>query len=219
MEIFVLLLLLFLKSGDGISNYMRGSDIDNRDLFSVDGNKEIRTHVFKQRISGFGRLDISKQSHISPEINHEVVFVVKQRNIEELKRILHDVSDPSSTNYGKHKTRREVADLTANPISRDYLVSYLTSKGVTVVSETLDGEYVTANAPIRLWEEMFHTEFFMFHKTSNANRMEKFVRAEYYYLPILLDAHVESVFKTVQMPVPVYGGPSRGSMLTPEMYV
>jgi hypothetical protein len=65
-----------------------------------------------------------------------------------------------------------------------YVVSYLISIGATVISETLSGEYITANAPIRLWEamfhtknapykecsiqRMFHTKFFMFHKTSDA---------------------------------------------------
>jgi hypothetical protein len=129
-----------------------------------------------------------------------------------LKRILHDVSDPNSINYGKHKTRQEVADLTANLISRDYLVSYLIKKGATVVSETLDGEYVTANAPIRLWEDIFHTEFFIFHQTQDVDHIKKYVRAEHYHIPTLLDAHVECVFNTVQMPFEMFGGP----IISPE---
>jgi len=196
MKIFVLFLIFCLKSSDGIKTHMRGSE--DRDLFFVSGNEKIKTHVFKHKITGLSRLKISKHARISSEINHEVVFVVKQKNIKELNSILHDVSDPNSANYGQHKTRKEIAELTANPESRDYLVSHLKSIGATVVSETLNGEYITANAPIKVWEAMFHTKFFMFHKTSDANRKEKFVRAEYYYFPILLDLNVESVFITVQ---------------------
>jgi subtilase family serine protease len=184
---------------------MRGSE--NRDLYNLNDDIEIKPHVFKERIAGLRRPDLIKLNRISPETDHKVIFVIKQRNLEELKRILHDVSDPSSINYGKHKTRQEVADLTANLISRDYLVSYLTSVGATDLSETLDGEYVTANAPIRLWEEMFHTEFFMFHQTQDLDRIKKFVRAEHYYIPVSLDAHVESVFNTVQMPIEMFGIP------------
>jgi tripeptidyl-peptidase-1 len=194
-----------VKTGKGISNHMHESN--DRDLFSLDDNKAIKTHSFKRRITGYSRIGIAKQSRVSPEINHEVVFVIKQRNIEELKRILHDVSDMYSSNYGKHRTRQEVADLTANPISRDYLISFLTSKGANIVSETLSGEYVTANAPIRLWEEIFHTEFFIFHRTQDAKHVDKFVRAEYYYLPATLDSHVQCVFNTVQMPIKLHGGP------------
>mmetsp|Transcript_11356 Transcript_11356/g.11000 ORF Transcript_11356/g.11000 Transcript_11356/m.11000 type:complete len:938 (+) Transcript_11356:160-2973(+) len=209
MKIFVLFLIFCLKSSDGIKTHMRGSE--DRDLFFVSGNEKIKTHVFKHKITGLSRLKISKHARISSEINHEVVFVVKQKNIKELNSILHDVSDPNSANYGQHKTRKEIAELTANPESRDYLVSHLKSIGATVVSETLNGEYITANAPIKVWEAMFHTKFFMFHKTSFTS-IEKFVRAEEYYLPIALDSHVESVFNTVQMPVPVFGKPT----LTPE---
>jgi hypothetical protein len=80
-------------------------------------------------------------------------------------------------------TRQKVADLTANSISHDIIVSFLTSVGATVVSKTLSGEYVTAKAYIRLLEEMFHKEFFMFHQTQDVDhRMQKFVRAEHYYI-------------------------------------
>jgi tripeptidyl-peptidase-1 len=123
-----------------------------------------------------------------------------------LTAILHDVSDPKSMNYGKHKTGEEVAGLTANPISREAVVLYLTSNGATVVSETLNGEYVTVNGPIRLWEELFHTEFFMFHQTEAGGHMNKLVRAEHYSIPAELDQHVESVFNTIQMPLQLLGG-------------
>jgi subtilase family serine protease len=207
---FFFVILIFINGGDSFNSHMRGSE--DRNLYSLNDNTKVKTHVFKERIAGLRRPDLVKLSRISPETDHEVIFVIKQRNLEELKSILHDVSDPSSINYGKHKTRQEVADLTANFISRDYLVLYLASIGATVLSETLDGEYVTANAPIRLWEEIFHTEFFMFHQTQDVDRIKKFVRAEHYYLPVLLDTHVESVFNTVQMPIEMFGRP----ILSPE---
>jgi tripeptidyl-peptidase-1 len=205
MKFFVFCLIIFVQTSHGINNHVIGSD--DRDLFAVDSSKVTKTHVFKRRITGHSRLGIAKRSRVSPEINHEVIFVMKQRNMEELKRILYDVSDPYSINYGKHKTRQQVANLTANPISHDYLVSFLTSIGATVVSETLSGEYIKANAPIRLWEEMFQTEFFTFHRTQDADHIDAFVRAEYYYLPASLDSHVQCVFNTVQMPLQLHGGP------------
>lgn len=198
------ILILLMNNGEG-SNNMRGSK--DSSLFSLNDSKDVSNHIYKESIAGFNRKDLAKHSRISPEVSHEVIFSIKQRNIEELSRILHDVSDPQSINYGKHKTRLEVAELTANLESRDVVVSYLTSIGATVVSETLSGEYVTAKAPIRLWEEMLHTEFFMFHQSQDKGLIQKFVRAESYYLPTSLDLHIESVFNTVQMPLKVFGGP------------
>jgi hypothetical protein len=174
-------------------------------------------HVFKERIAGVGRPDLARQSRVSPEMNHEVVFAIKQKNLEELTAILHDVSDPKSINYGKHKTRQEVADLTANLESRDAVVSYITSVGATIVSETLSGEFVIANGPIRLWEEMFHTEFFMFHQTQDVDHVQKLVRSEHYSIPAQLYLHVECVFNTIQMPLQSFGGPMISPVPIPDI--
>jgi Pro-kumamolisin, activation domain len=74
------------------------------------------THVFKESIPLLSsRSDILKQSRMISDYNHEVIFVMKQKNMEELTRFLHDVSDPLSDNYGQHMTRTGVIELTANP--------------------------------------------------------------------------------------------------------
>jgi tripeptidyl-peptidase I len=140
-----------------------------------------------------------KQSRMSNEYNHEVVFVIKQKNMEELTRFLHDVSDPLSDNYGQHMTRTGVTELTSNPEGRNSVLEYLHATGATVVSETLGGEYITAAAPIGVWEEMFDCEFHVFHQTREDMSIEEFVRTEFYSLPAILDNHVESVFNTVDM--------------------
>jgi hypothetical protein len=209
---FLIFILFLFVNNEGVDCKL---GVEDKDLSSFIDDKGTRGHIFKEKIAGVGRLDLQRQSRISPDMNHEVVFVIKQRNIEELTVILHDVSDPKSINYGKHKTRQEVKDLTANPSSRDALVSYLTSPsiGATIVSETSGGEYVTAKGPIKLWEEMFHNEFFLFHQISQEGgqgRVREVVRAEHYSLPTELDQHVESVFNTIQMPSHEFGGGGGG---------
>ena len=145
-------------------------------------------------------MDILKQSRISDDYVHEVIFVIKQKNMEELTRFLHDVSDPQSVNYGQHMTGTAVSDLTYNSLGRESLLEYLHLTGATVVTETLGGEYITASAPIPVWERMFSCEFFMFHQTQENEIMERFVRTESYSIPVCLDNHVESVFRTVELP-------------------
>eukprot|EP01035_Chromulina_nebulosa_P015011 gene15011-19872_t len=60
---------------------------------------------------------------------HEVVFAISQLNMEQLIRVLDDVSDPSSSNYGKHWSKAQVAEFTANKKSYNAVMEYLHSKG------------------------------------------------------------------------------------------
>jgi tripeptidyl-peptidase I len=159
------------------------------------------THVFKESIPQLSsRMDILKQSRMSSDYNHEVIFVIKQKNMDELTRFLHDVSDPSSDIYGQHMSRAAVANLTSNPQGRETVLEYLHATGATVIAETLSGEYITATAPITVWEEMFKCEFYMFHQTQENDIIRKVVRTESYSIPTVLNNHVDSVFNTVEMP-------------------
>ena len=159
------------------------------------------THVFKESIPLLSsRMDILKQSRMSNDYNHEVIFAIKQKNMEELTRFLHDVSDPSSDIYGQHMTRAAVANLTSDPQGRETVLEYLYAAGATVIAETLGGEYITATAPITVWEKMFKCEFYMFHQTQENDIIKKVVRTESYSIPAVLNNHVDSVFNTVEMP-------------------
>lgn len=73
----------------------------------------------------------------------------------------------------------------------------------------MGGEYITASASIKTWEETFHTEFCHFHHTNTHDKsvITKVIRAEHYSIPIHLHTHVESVFHTVQIPYPIFGTP------------
>ena len=163
------------------------------------------THVYKENIPRLlFRHDIIKQRRILPSHIHLVVFVVRQRNLEELSRILHDVSEPSSPNYGRHWSGQTVANLTANPQASAAVISYLSLNGASIVSVTPNSEYITANATVAVWEKMFRAEFYAFHQTINS-RIEEFVRTEQYSIPMELNPHVESVFNTIQMPRRLFG--------------
>jgi tripeptidyl-peptidase I len=149
-------------------------------------------------------------SRASPEVTHDVIFVVKHKNLDDLARILDDTSDPLSSRYGKHMTREEIADLTSNPDSCKSVQKYLIEHGATVISTTKYGEQITARAPIHIWEEMFKTEFHAYsyslegvqgNNSSSRSTKKDFVRTAKYYVPGHLDEHVESVFNTVQMPM------------------
>ena len=162
---------------------------------------ESTSHVFKEGIPMLStRDDVFRHSRMSSDYLHDVVFVIQQRNMDKLTDILHDVSDPSSINYGKHMTREGVAEMTSNPVAREAVLTYLRKSGASIISETLSGEYITSRAPIKIWENFFNCEFFLFHFTQHDGEVSKVVRAESYSIPIALAPHVNSVFNTVQMP-------------------
>ena len=151
------------------------------------------------------RNDLVRHNRINCDFIHEVVFVIQQRNMDELTRMLHDVSDPRSSNYGQHMTQEQVTRMTENLEARDYVLAYLDKKGASVTAATLGSEYITASAPISVWESMLNTEFYSFHQTQSDGKIEKMVRAENYWIPTDLDVHVESVFNTIQIPYRVIG--------------
>ena len=162
---------------------------------------DANSHVFMESIPQVrSRNDIQKMNRMASDFVHEVTFVIRQSNISVLTAFLNDVSDPSSANYGRHMTKQEVADMTSNHEARGAVVSHLTRSGATIVAETLHGEYVTAKASISVWEEMFKTQFFMFHQFESKKLMKKVVRAESYSIPSSLQLHIAGVFNTVQMP-------------------
>jgi tripeptidyl-peptidase I len=175
----------------------------------VSGHESIRDHVFRETAAGLSaRVDLIKKDRAPPDHHHEVIFAVQQKNLEELTRILHDISDPDSDNYGQHKTREMIEELTSNPASREIILNYLLLVGATVTSESIYGEYITARAPITLWENLFDTEFFSFHHSKEGTeRITEVMRAERYSVPKDLHEHVASVFHTVQMPLAIWGRP------------
>ena len=166
---------------------------------SSQGNAE-RTHVFKEGIPQLSsRRDLERKGRLAGSHIHEVVFAIKPNNMEELTRILHDVSDPVSENYGQHMTRNEVRDLTSNPVANLAVTSYLEAIGATVVSESLDGEYITATAPIHTWEKMFHAEFHTFEQKHVDGGRSGTIRAEEYWIPKELHEHVEYVMNVIDI--------------------
>ena len=161
----------------------------------------VNLHIFREHATGFFSDNLfHRKLRVDPTQLHDVIFVIQQNNIEKLTEILDDISDPTSTNYGKHMTGAEIADLTGNPVARDEVVSYLLSAGASIVSETLYGEYITASAPVSVWEEVLDTEFFAYSLPSRSDEERNYIRAEKYSVPIFLHPHVESVFNTIQMP-------------------
>jgi len=144
------------------------------------------------------RDDYLKGARASTDTAHEVVFAVKQQNLDLLEKTLMDVSNPQSPKYGQYLSREAVANMTANPVATDRIVTFLNGIGAKVTRKTRYGEYISATAPVSTWENVFQTQFQTFkHRYSSK---EPVIRASQYSLPVELTNFVETVFNTVQLP-------------------
>ena len=206
------LLILLIK----LANQSRGLVLSQTEWEITD---QLVTHVYRERIVEIDHVKtIVKKNRASPTSFHDVIFVVRQKNLDLLKTILYDVSDSHSQNYGRHMTWEEIGDLTAAPDSAEQIKSFLRAAGASIVTETHFQEYITARGTIRMWEEMFDTIFYQY-SIGNEEKLHKgsqnILRSEAYSVPISLDALVESVLNTVQMPT---GRSQRSNLVRKSTY-
>lgn len=82
--------------------------------------------------------------------------------------------------------------------------SYLAEHGITDIQTKGFGSYITAKAPVQVWEKALNTEFFDYR---NALTGQELTRTDRYSLPSDLAPHVASVMDAMEFPVPVHGGP------------
>jgi tripeptidyl-peptidase-1 len=172
--------------------------------FSADGS-----HAFMERSKIHLRHDVRFFKNAASNTRHKLIFGIKQNNLDKLTDILHDVSDPLSPNYGKHWTKEEIVKFTVNPEANAAVIKYLESNNINVVDQTLNGEYITAEADVSQWESMLNCKFHVYrlltdeegttdpNSDDNSNHV---IRTESYSVPQEISSHLFAVFNTVQFP-------------------
>lgn len=141
---------------------------------------------------------VKSDAFFNADSAHEVVFAIKQNNLDKLERILYQVSDPKSPMFGKHLNRKQVANLTSNVVATDSILTYLNSNGAKITKKSPHGEYISAVAPVSLWEKIFSTKFHAFKHVENAHA--PIFRAYEYSVDSDIELYVSAVFNTVQLP-------------------
>jgi tripeptidyl-peptidase I len=178
---------------------------------NLDGrNDECKLHhVFRETAAGLtSRTDLIKTSRASSDHIHEVIFAIQGNGLDDLTELLHDISDPNSESYGQHMTRDQIEQISSNSASRDIVITHLREVGAQIVSISAYGEYITAQAPVSVWEKSFDTEFYTFDHTHTIDSTPtQVIRAEKYSVPASLHEHLAYVFHTVQMPLAIWGKP------------
>ena len=177
----------------------------------IQSTRRSSTHTFRERaVWTSTHPEFSETGAALSTLFHDVVFVVKQNNVDDLKRLLLEVSDPTQENFGKYMTSDEIAAFTANPNSHRLIVEYVKSIGADIVSDSRYEDHVTARAPLSVWEKTFDTTFQTYsHNPESRSGMGsfgggknlEFVRSKEYSITTSLNEHVSFVMNTVQIPM------------------
>ena len=137
-------------------------------------------------------------------LEHDLIFAVQQKNLDQIEKILNDVSDPHSPNYGKHLTKEEVNALTANNEGKKLVLEFLNNWNAVVVSS--NDNYITAKATIEIWNQALSTTFYDYENVMKGKTVQRCME---YSLPVELASQVASVMGTVQFPATVEIGHPR----------
>lgn len=154
------------------------------------------------------RKDVAQQERVPSETRHQLVIACKQSNLKELERIVDDISNPRSANFGQHLSKLEVVAMTSNLESVEYVERFIAEHHITVVDRTTDSAYLTVEAPVRTWEGLFGAEFHYFTIVSQHSN-QKIIRALEYTMPEELRRHVSAIFRVVDFPSPFRGTSGR----------
>jgi subtilase family serine protease len=145
------------------------------------------------------RPDFNRLRRSPAEVPHEVVFAIRQNNLETLEQMVLERSTPGSPQFQKWMNFDEVAEIIANSHATDSVMTWLLEHSVNITWQSRRGEYIRATAPISMWEHLFDTDFYVWEDVHHDQQRE-YHRAHQYSLPHEVADHIDSVFHTVQIP-------------------
>jgi subtilase family serine protease len=180
------------------------------------------------------------KNHASHDLLHEIVFAVRQRNLDKLESELLERSTPGNPKFQQWLTFQEVGDFTSNPSGAAKLKDWLFINNATVIWESLHSDYIRAVATVSVWNYLFDT---VFHSWENKRQFNDFshkplhqykaklrdkpgskspflILAKDYTIPVAIRRHISTAFNTVQPPPllsPRYHTRIKGSPIRTDM--
>ena len=177
-------------------------------LRSTHASTGTHSHVKVEKLIEGYSSRFTRKSRAHPSDLHTVVFAVKKLRMDDLRSILDDIANPFSANYGNYLSSKEVDDMTTNHEGSQRILHFLENHSlgegrVEVLKTTPKKDYITARAPVRLWEAFFATEFHHFERKDGlrSGREEPLIRAMEYSLPIELSGDILGALNVADLPV------------------
>lgn len=126
----------------------------------------------------------------------EMVFAVKQTNLQQLEATLLDVSDPDSPRYGQHLSNAEVHDLVAPSAACKATVAEFL-QGTDAVEASPNGDFVVASLSVADAEQLLEAEYVTLHHAASQTTV---TRTKGYSLPAEVAECLDFVAPTVHVP-------------------
>ena len=156
------------------------------------------THVTMETM--IQRDTLVKKDRVDADYIHEVVFALKQKNLDFLEKLVIDMSTPGHRSYQQWLTFEEVGNIIANHEAEGVIDSWLSSEKISVSWKSKRSEYIKASAKVSVWERIFATTFYLWEEHAYEGNVTNHVLAEEYSLPEFLLPHISAVFFTCQAP-------------------
>jgi subtilase family serine protease len=138
------------------------------------------------RVSFHGAVPTGWQrlQRVAPTHNIHLTFALKQQNVDKLEEVFWAVSDPTSSEYGRHLSVNDVQSIVAPaPDTIAAVQTWLKSHGVAAKQEA-SSDYLSARVEASLAEEMLDCEFYYF-SHSQVGASLRIIRADgNYSLPV-----------------------------------
>ena len=128
----------------------------------------------------------------------ELVFAVKQTNLNFLEEILLEVSDPTSERYGKHLSNRAVHQLVAPlPEHVKTVMEFLKLHNVEPEALTMNSDFIGAKVPVSVAEQILDCEYYEYKHIAGGSNVN---RCDQYSLPEDVAEAVDFVSPTIKFP-------------------
>jgi tripeptidyl-peptidase-1 len=136
--------------------------------------------------------------------SHTLLFAVAQQNLDQVKSLFFELSDPASPRFREWLTNDEVSELTANKEGTNAVVEFLVQHGATLTSMTKNGEYIRASAPVDTWNKLLNADFIHFEHRKRVGaavpEVRNILRTMTYEIPSALDSAVAFVGFATNLP-------------------
>ena len=144
----------------------------------------------------------------STERRVALTFAVKQANVEDLERLLLDVSTPGSSLRGAYLSYDDAHNFTANPMATKRVLAWLTSMGARIAYTHRHGHFIRAVASVAQWEVALNTRFVALFNPHAPHLSVHHRAASDVYVPASLSSDLDGIFDATTPPVKPYSHPS-----------
>lgn len=142
----------------------------------------------------------SAEQRADPQETIKLTIGLKQSNADRLFDQLIDVSDPTSSNYGKHWSQEQVSEYVRPEAStRSAVFNWLNDNGIdgSMIDETLGGEWLSVNLSVDQAESLLHTKYHLYTHQETGHQV---VRSLSYSVPDAIAQFIDVIGPTTRFP-------------------